>query len=61
MGARLTTDSQDRPDWIHVQFQSVDDGLVEIRLPFLEALALLSFLKCLQLDSGVQFPDDPRG
>ncbi len=59
-GARLSSDSQGRPDWIDLQFESAEHGLVELRLPFLEALALLSFLNSLQLDSGVPFPDDPR-
>ncbi|PZQ55781.1 MAG: hypothetical protein DI555_07070 [Novosphingobium pentaromativorans] len=61
LGARLLYDSKGRPEWVEAQFQSAGEGFATVRMDFPNALFLLSCLKSLQLDSGVPFPDDPRG
>lgn len=63
LGAALVTDRKGRPEWVDIQFQAADaDGpFQQVRMDFPNALFLLSYLKSIQLDSGVPFPDDPRG
>lgn len=60
LGCQLETDRSGRPDQVRVQYFSTG-GVETVQMDFVEALALLSFLKSMQLDSGVSFPDDPRG
>jgi hypothetical protein len=60
LGARIELDTKGRPDQVAIQFEDVD-GPCELRLDFVQALALLSMLKCIQLDTRTPFPDDPRG
>lgn len=61
LGARPLLDNRDRPEFVDIQWQSSDDGRFhQLRLDWLNALALLSFLKSIQLDSGQPFPLDPR-
>lgn len=62
MGCQLEWDAQNRPDQLSIQYRCADDAQVQtLQMDFVQALFLLSCLKSLQLDSGVQFPDDPRG
>jgi hypothetical protein len=61
LGTQLLYDSKGRPEWVEIQFQSASEGVATVRTDFPNALFLLSCLKSLQLDSGVPFPDDPRG
>lgn len=61
LGAQVLLDKKNRPEFVDLQWQSSDDGAVhQVRLDWLNALALLSFLKSIQLDSGQPFPNDPR-
>lgn len=61
-GVRLSTDRAGQPDWIELQYRRAgEDRVQQMQMPWLEAMALLSMLKCLQLDAGFPFPDDPRG
>jgi len=61
LGVHIAHDKQDRPDFATVQYQTADgSGVQAIRMDYLNALFLLSCLKCLQLDEGSPFPDDPR-
>ena len=63
LGAALVSDSKGRPEWVDVQFETADPNgrFQQVRMDFSNALFLLSCLKSIQLDSGVPFPDDPRG
>lgn len=62
LGAHVAHDSQGRPEWVVVQWQnSPGPDYQQMQMDFPNAMALLSMLKCIQLDSGVSFPDDPRG
>lgn len=61
LGAKLSRDSSGRPEWVEFQWQDAPGAdFHQMQLDFPNAIALLSMLKCLQLDSGVDFPDDPR-
>jgi hypothetical protein len=61
LGARISFDLKNRPEWVDIQFQTADgQGIQEIRMDFVNAMFLLSCLKSMQLDSGLPFPDDPR-
>jgi len=61
LGARVLLDTKRRPEFVELQWRSADDGQThQTRMDWLNALALLSFLKCMQLDSGWPFPLDPR-
>ena len=60
LGTRIELDVRRRPDQVAIQFQTTA-GYRELRMDFLQALALLSMLKAIQLDTRTPFPDDPRG
>lgn len=61
LGVHISHDSQDRPDFVTLQYQSAGDPPVQsVRMDFVNAMFLLSCLKSLQLDEGIPFPDDPR-
>ena len=62
LGTQLSTDRKRRPEWVDLQFQTADAGgpFQQLRMPFLDAMFLLSCLKSMQLDLGWNFPDDPR-
>jgi hypothetical protein len=62
LGTQLVTDSRRRPEWVYLQFQSADSEypFKQLRMPFADAMFLLSCLKGLQLDVGAPMPDDPR-
>jgi hypothetical protein len=60
-GVQLSYDIQRRPEWVDIQWQSgTDKRFHQLQMDFPNALRLLSMLKAMQLDSGVEFPDDPR-
>ena len=59
LGARVELDAQGRPDQVAIQFQTTA-GFRELGMDFVEALFILSVLKCIQLDTRTNFPDDPR-
>jgi hypothetical protein len=63
LGAALVPDSKGRPEWVDIQYETADPNgrFQQIRMDFPNALFLLSCLKSIQLDTGVPFPDDPRG
>jgi hypothetical protein len=44
---------------LKLQFRS-GGTLHETEIPFMQAMFLLSLLKCTQLNVGFPFPDDPR-
>jgi hypothetical protein len=62
LGTQLVTDRTRRPEWVDLHFQSADAEYPFhlLRMPFLDAMFLLSCLKSMQLDLGWDFPDDPR-
>ena len=61
-GVQILHDSSGRPDFVEVSFRSADgDPFQTLRMDYVNALALLSMLKAMQLDEGTPFPDDPRG
>ena len=60
LGARVEFDTQGRPDQLQFQYVVAGSSVREMRMDYLEALALQSFLRCLQLDVGTPVPDDPR-
>ena len=62
LGVQVLHDSQGRPEWVVVQWQDKPGpDYQQMQMDFAGALFLLSALKCIQLDAGVPFPDDPRG
>ncbi|MGI8704292.1 MAG: hypothetical protein ACR2JJ_00570 [Sphingomicrobium sp.] len=62
LGAHVSHDTQGRPEWVVIQWQNgPGPDYEQMQLDFPNALALLSMLKSIQLDSGVPFPNDPRG
>ncbi|UZK67818.1 hypothetical protein [Sphingomonas sp. M1-B02] len=62
LGVQLLCDCRGRPEFVDFQYQTADQDLSiqEVRMDWSNALALLSYLKSLQLDSGQPFPLDPR-
>ncbi len=61
-GVQILHDTSGRPDQVEVSFRSADDEPFQLlRMDYLNSLALLSMLKCMQLDEGTDFPEDPRG
>lgn len=62
LGTQLLTDRRRRPEWVDLQFETADseERFHQVRMPFLDAMFLLSCLKSMQLDLGWNFPDDPR-
>lgn len=63
LGVRAILDDRKRCERVELLYQWAGDPARprQLDLQFSEALALLSFLKCMQLDAGIPFPDDPRG
>lgn len=63
LGVQVSCDKGGNPEWVDLQYQTADGDheVRQVRMDWLNALALLSMLKCAQLDSGQPFPDDPRG
>lgn len=43
-----------------MQYRDTKGDLIELTMPFLDAMYLLSILKGVQLDMGFPMPDDPR-
>ncbi|MBB4611599.1 hypothetical protein [Sphingomonas yabuuchiae] len=62
LGAQVSVDRQGRPEFVDIQYRTADGGeaIRQVRMDWLNALALLSILKSMQLDSGAPFPNDPR-
>lgn len=60
LGTRVRFGTDNRPAWIDLQWRDAAGAIHQVEFAFIEALALLSFLKSHQLDAGVPFPDDPR-
>jgi hypothetical protein len=62
LGAQLSHDTQGRPEWVEIQWQEeTGPEYRRMQLDFPNAMFLLSLLKSIQLESGIAFPDDPRG
>lgn len=59
LGASVLPDKEGNPAFVDVQWRS-SDGVQQVRIEWKNALALLTFLKCIQLDAGWPFPLDPR-
>ena len=60
LGVRARLNDKREPDSVEIQWESSEGEVHQLELDWLNALALLSFLKCMQLDSGWPFPNDPR-
>lgn len=58
-GGLLERDVRDRP-WRFELHYTVGGKPQILRMPFDDAMALLSVVKAIQLDTGIPFPDDPR-
>jgi hypothetical protein len=62
LGAQLSYDSGGRPEWVEFQWQEeAGPEYRRMQLDFPNAMFLLSLLRSIQLESGIEFPDDPRG
>ena len=61
LGVHISHDTSGRPDQVEVAFRSADsEPFQKIRMDYLNALALLSMLKAMQLDEGTPFPETPQ-
>lgn len=61
LGVHILHDKSGRPDQVEISWQSAGaEPFQTVRMDYLNALALLSMLKSMQLDEGTPFPDDPR-
>ncbi len=60
LGCRVELDAKGKPDLVSIQFRTTE-GFREIQMDFIQAMFVLSGLKCIQLDTSTPFPDDPRG
>lgn len=62
LGVHVIHDSSGRADLVEISWQSAGlEPFQTLRMDYLNALATLSMLKCMQLDEGTPFPGDPRG
>lgn len=59
LGSLIELDAKGKPDQVAIQYRTVE-GDRELRMDFVQAMFVLSTLKCIQLDCRVPFPDDPR-
>jgi hypothetical protein len=59
LGAELQLEVDGFPQTVAVRLDSTK-GLHCINFSFLESMLLLSLLRCIQLDTGIVLPDDPR-
>lgn len=61
LGAHVSMNASGQPAAVEIQWKAAQTGKVhEMQMDWLNAMALLSFLKSMQLDSGHPFPNDPR-
>lgn len=58
-GGVLEWDARDRPAFVELHYLVAGKPSV-MRMPFDDAMAVLSIVKAIQLDTGIPFPDDPR-
>jgi hypothetical protein len=59
LGAQLQLESDGLPQTVAIRFDSTN-GRHRIDFGFLESMLLLSLLRCIQLDTGIVLPEDPR-
>jgi hypothetical protein len=59
LGAELKLEVDGLPQTVAIRLDS-PKGRHCINFSFLESMLLLSLLKCIQLDTGIELPDDPR-
>ena len=59
LGAELQLEVDGLPQTVAIRFDSTN-GHHRLNFSFLESMLLLSLLRCIQLDTGVELPDDPR-
>lgn len=59
LGAQLQLEVDGLPRTVAIRLDSAN-GRHCINFSFLESMLLLSLLRCIQLDTGVELPDDPR-
>lgn len=61
LGLRLWCDTANqRPEQVELQIEWAGHRFSDLQMPFVEAMALLTMLRAMQLDTGFQLPDDPR-
>ncbi|UZK67817.1 hypothetical protein [Sphingomonas sp. M1-B02] len=60
LGAQVSFDWRGRPEFVEFQYRTDDQTypFQQARMDWSNAMALLSFLKCIQLDSGQPIPFD---
>ncbi|HEY2756724.1 MAG TPA: hypothetical protein VGJ01_13425 [Pseudolabrys sp.] len=59
LGAQLQLEVDGLPQTVAIRLDSTK-GRHCINFSFLESMLLLSLLRCIQLDTGIELPDDPR-
>jgi hypothetical protein len=59
LGAQLLLEVDGLPQAVAIRLDS-KKGRHCINFSFLESMLLLSLLRCIQLDTGIVLPDDPR-
>ena len=59
LGAQLQLEGEGLPQTVAIRFDS-KKGHHRIDFSFLESMLLLSLLRCIQLDTGIELPEDPR-
>jgi hypothetical protein len=59
LGAQLQLEVDGLPQTVAIRFDSTN-GRHRLDFSFLESMLLLSLLRCIQLDTGIVLPDDPR-
>lgn len=61
LGAHVSHDSQGRPEWVEIQWQTeAGPNYHRLQLDFPNAMFLLVLLRSIQLHTGTKMPDDPR-
>ena len=62
IGLRLLYDGgqEQKPATVTLQIAWAGRRFSDLRMPFVEAMALLTMLRAMQLDTGFELPDDPR-
>lgn len=60
LGSRVRSAPNGDPIGLDVQWREAGGRIVQLELPWIQAMFLLSLLRSHQLDTGLPFPDDPR-
>lgn len=59
-GATLQPGHDPRTSTCHIQYTDAQGRLVDLSMPFLDAMYLLNLLRSMQLTVGFEMPEDPR-